>query len=194
MLPEELGAGRYSLFAGQQRPALLIACDIAPDGAILSCTPSMGAVRLRANLTYADCEAALDGAETPASPFIDQLRAGHDLAMARQACRLRQGAVIIERPELLITLEGDLNDPNLRVHLEPEPPLPRAHLLVAEQMIAANAALAAWAVARDIPLLFRTQDLTIPKEAEGLWSDPLDVGKSRPLSCPGRHGAYPQTP
>ena len=85
--------------------------------------------------------------------------------------------MIIERPELLITLEGDLNDPNLRVHLEPEPPLPRAHLLVAEQMIAANAALAAWAVARDIPLLFRTQDLTIPKEAEGLWSDPLDVAK-----------------
>ncbi|HIU17341.1 MAG TPA: RNB domain-containing ribonuclease [Candidatus Avidesulfovibrio excrementigallinarum] len=177
MLPEALGAGHYSLFCDKARPALLIACDIAPDGAILDCTPSVGSVRLRANLTYADCEAALDGAETPASPFLDQLRMGHELALARQACRLRQGAVIIERPELVITLEGDLADPGLRVHLEPEPPLPKAHLLVAEQMIAANAALAHWAVTRDIPLLFRTQDLNVPKEVEGLWSDPLDVAK-----------------
>ena len=177
MLPEELGAGRYSLFSGQERPALLIACDIAPDGSILTCTPSMGKVSLRANLTYTDCEAALNGTETPASPFIDQLRMGYDLAVARQACRLRQGAVIIERPELMITLEGDLDDPGLRVRLEPEPPLPKAHLLVAEQMIAANAALAGWAVSQDIPLLFRTQDLAVPKEVEGLWSDPLDVAK-----------------
>ena len=177
MLPEALGAGHYSLFAGQTRPALLIACDIAPDGDLIACTPSVGHVCLRANLTYTDCEAALDGATTPASPFIDQLRMGHELALARQACRLRQGAVIIERPELLISLEGDVNAPGLRVRLEPEPPLPKAHLLVAEQMIAANAALAQWAMTHDLPLLFRTQDLNVPKEVEGLWSDPLDVAK-----------------
>ncbi len=177
MLPESLGNGCYSLFAGETRPALLVQCAISAEGQVLSCTPSVGHVRLAANLSYEQCEAALDGESNEASPFIEQLQLGAELSVARQAQRIEAGAVIINRPELGIVLEGDLNSHELSVKLVSETPSVRAHLLVAEQMIVANAGLAAWADAQNASLLFRTQDVSVPKEAAGIWTEPLDIAR-----------------
>jgi len=175
MLPEEIGAGAFSLFTGEERPALTVTCEISAGGDIVSCEPAPARVCLRANLNYADCEVALDGADNAAAPYLAQLRAALAMAEVRQACRVRNGAVIIERPELDIRLLGELTDRSLRVSLEQESPIPRAHLLVAEEMIIANAGLARWAHARGMALLFRTQDVKTEEGLAGIWTDPVDI-------------------
>lgn len=198
MLPEELGINAYSLLVDQPRPALLIRCEVGPDGAILGCVPSLARVRLAANLSYSACQQLLapsvedaavpaDAALSASSPaaelaamphmdqITDQLRMGLELARIRQALRLRQGAVIIERPEIHLVLEGEGR--NVQVQLEVEDLDAEAHLLVSEQMILANAALAQWGAEQGVPLLHRTQDVAIPKEFAGVWKAPEDIAR-----------------
>ena len=67
-----------------------------------ACEPRVGYARLAANLCYEDCETALDGGESPASPYLEQLRQALELARAHQERRIEKGAVIIERPDITI--------------------------------------------------------------------------------------------
>ena len=76
------------------------------DGLVAACEPRVGYARLVANLCYEDCETALDGGESPASPYLEQLRQALELARAHQERRIEKGAVIIERPDITINLEG----------------------------------------------------------------------------------------
>ncbi len=200
MLPERLGIDGYSLTENTWRPALLVRCTVSADGAILSCDPSFAFCQVAANLHYEACEAVLnqEGDILPtlqesvqkAKQFEHELQLAFALATARQACRLRQGAVIIERPETEFTLEGQGQD--ITVHAEPEPVVPMAHLLVSEQMIVANTALAHWAVEREIPLLFRTQDVAVPKEYTGLWSNPEDIARVVKTLAPAKLETTPR--
>lgn len=175
MLPECLGIQAYSLLAGQVRPALFIHCLVKSDGTVQSCEPQYGMVKLHENLCYEDCEAALNGEITPASPYRTQLEQALALATTHQALRIREGAVIIERPELQLTLEGE--GENIKVTLEEETSAPKAHLLVSELMVLTNAALARWGKEHGIPLLHRTQNVALPKEFAGIWTDPLGIAK-----------------
>ncbi|MFQ8888594.1 MAG: RNB domain-containing ribonuclease [Bilophila wadsworthia] len=143
MLPEALGTGAYSLLAQKTRPSLLIECTVGADGLVAACEPRVGYARLAANLCYEDCETALDGGESPASPYLEQLRQALELARAHQERRIEKGAVIIERPDITINLEGA--GENITVSLDEDPLAPKAHLLVSELMVLTNAALAAWA-------------------------------------------------
>ena len=175
MLPETLGTEAYSLLAGRTRPSMLVECVVGADGLVVSCRPRLGFARLAANLCYEDCEAALEGGESPASPYLEQLRQALALAELHQQRRIENGAVIIERPDLNITLEGTGED--VTVSLSEDAPAPKAHLLVSELMVLTNAALAAWAKEHGVALLHRTQDVAIPKEFAGIWKAPLDVAR-----------------
>lgn len=178
MLPEILGTDGYSLRAGKTRPAFLVTCEIRPDGEVMHCAPSQGSVRVAANLTYEQCEAVLDGCaapDNPALPFADLLHQATGLATAYRSLRLRNGAVIIERPDLQLLLEG--HGEETRVLLEVDDTAPAAHRLVSELMVLANAGLAAWAAEHAVPLLHRTQDVTIPPEYGGVWTQPQDIAK-----------------
>lgn len=175
MLPEALGTGAYSLLAGQTRPSLLVECAIGEDGLVSACEPRLGYAKLAANLCYEDCEAALDGGENAASPYLEQLRQALALAEAHQRRRIEKGAVIIERPDQVIRLEGE--GENVAVFLEEDAPAPKAHLLVSELMVLTNAALARWAAEHGVALLHRTQDVALPKEYAGIWKTPVDVAR-----------------
>ena len=175
MLPEALGTGAYSLLAGKTRPSLLVDCAIGEDGLVTACAPRLGYAKLAANLCYEDCEAALDGGENAASPYLEQLRQALALAEAHQQRRIEKGAVIIERPDQIIRLEGE--GENVTVFLEEDAPAPKAHLLVSELMVLTNAALAAWAAEHGVALLHRTQDVALPKEYAGIWKAPVDVAR-----------------
>lgn len=175
MLPEALGTGAYSLLAGKTRPSLLIDCAVGGDGIVTACEPRLGYAKLAANLCYEDCEAALDGGDNAASPYLEQLRQALALAEAHQQRRIEKGAVIIERPDQIIRLEGEGD--NVTVFLEEDAPAPKAHLLVSELMVLTNAALAAWAAEHGVALLHRTQDVTLPKEYAGIWKTPVDVAR-----------------
>lgn len=175
MLPEALGTDGYSLIAGKTRPAMLVRCTISAEGEVTSCDLSRGKVRLAANLCYEDCEAALDGAENAASPYREQLMQALALATLHQEKRIRNGAVIIERPDQNIRLEGE--GEAVRVVLEDDVPAPRAHLLVSELMVLTNGVLPRWAQKNGITLLHRTQDVAIPKDFAGIWKTPLDIAR-----------------
>ena len=175
MLPEALGTGAYSLLAQKTRPSLLIECTVGADGLVAACEPRVGYARLAANLCYEDCETALDGGESPASPYLEQLRQALELARAHQERRIEKGAVIIERPDITINLEGA--GESITVSLDEDPLAPKAHLLVSELMVLTNAALAAWAKEHGVTLLHRTQDVAIPKEFSGIWQTPLEIAR-----------------
>ncbi len=170
MLPELLGTDALSLVESRVRPALCIVCDVDSDGQVLNCSPSIAWVKLRANLCYEDCEAVLNGKqENCASNYAKQLKLGYSLATLRQQNRIANGAVIMDRPDNKIRLEGE--DAEIKVFIEELGPSTKAQMLVAEMMILASFAIAKWGQERNIPLLYRTQDVAIPREYAGVWSE-----------------------
>jgi exoribonuclease-2 len=178
MMPEALGEGAFSLFEGQKRPSLVVSAHIGPDGALGEGRFRTAAVTLAKNLTYPDCEAVIEGrAEdgNPASVWAEQLSLAAEMSRVRLDYRVEQGAVIIERPDLDFDLEGE--GANVKVSIRETEAAPSAMLLVAELMIVANAVLADWAVKNDVALLFRTQDVAVPREYAGVWRSAPDIAR-----------------
>lgn len=181
MMPEALGTDAFSLLAGQDRPAFCVRTRISAAGEILSCEPWAARVRLAANLTYDDTQAVLDAlaageapqADNPAAPWATMLACGNDFARVWQKARIARGAVIMDRPEPSIVLEGE--GAQTRVSIEPGHETPDSQPLVAEMMILASAAVAQWAAEREIPMLHRTQDVALPREYAGVWKEPQDM-------------------
>lgn len=96
--------------------------------------------------------------------------------------RIQNGAVIIERDEYSVTLEGE--GQHTKVHIDLIPPSPKAQLLVSEFMIIANAIAAEYAAANGFSLFFRTQNIGMPKEMAGIWRRPEEIAKVARLLSP----------
>lgn len=175
MLPESLAAAAYSLFENEDRPALYLETVLDKDGGLLEFKPGLARVRLAANLRYDEVQAALDGEENRAKAFLPQLKAAHELALKREEARIEAGAVIMQRPEPHISLEGEGNDIKVDVTLEKQ--YPDSQRLVAEMMVMASSAAADWAHERSLPLIHRTQNVTIPREYAGVWSEAADLAR-----------------
>ncbi len=179
MLPEILGTDQLSLCAEQVRPSLCIVIDVDDQGNIVQCAPSVQWVQLAANLTYEACEAVLEAndatAAQSAAPYQEQIVLGEMLSILRQKTRIATGAVVMDRPDNKVVLEGEAAD--VHVSIEESLPTPRAQLLVSEMMVLAGTAMAHWAKDRDIPLLYRTQDVAVPKEYAGIWTKPHDMAR-----------------
>ncbi len=182
MLPEVLGTDMLSLRAGEVRPSLCIQCEVDSTGAILSCEPSVQWIKLAANLTYEGCEEVLTASDSDsalpnndAAAFAEQFRLGEELSVLRQQARIATGAVVMDRPDNKIVLDGEGYE--TRVSIEELPHSPRAQLLVSEMMVLASTAMALWAKEREIPLLYRTQDVAIPKEYAGIWTEPHHMAR-----------------
>ncbi|GFK94806.1 Ribonuclease R [Fundidesulfovibrio magnetotacticus] len=189
MLPEALGCGLYSLKAGEDRPALLLDWELDPQGGARSFTPSLGWVRVAANLTYEDVEAALARGDAP-----PEAAAARDLAALLRGARVERGAVVIDRPEPRIELSGHPGPAH--VEIGPGKDYPEAQLAVSELMILANASMAAWAGERGVALFHRVQDVTLPAGYAGVWTDPVDMHRVVKQLCgaslearPGRHAS-----
>ena len=180
MLPEVLGTAAYSLLAGTPRPALCVEIPVDAQGRYGSCRTYLARVRLAANLTYRDSQAVLNAQsegvalpDNPAAAHAGQLSVGLELARKRQNTRIEDGAVVMDRPDPVISLEGEGAD--VRVHVGPDYCAPDAQMLVAEMMILASAAVAHWARERGMAMLHRVQDVVLPREYAGVWSTPQDM-------------------
>jgi exoribonuclease-2 len=171
MLPETLGTGLYSLLAGEVRPALIMEWEFSATDEILDFRMRKGFARLAENSTYAAVEELLSGPDAP-----DHLERGYRLAVALRRRRLESGAVIIERPEPDIILAGYPD--NVRVDMALCPCHAKAQLLVSELMILGNAAAAQFAVEHGAPMLFRTQDASLPPEIRGVHDDPASIQRA----------------
>lgn len=172
MLPEILGTDSYSLKAGEIRPAFCARIDMDENGACTNVQPFIAKVKLAANLRYAAVQDFINGsaADSETEKYGDMLALGHELALKRQALRIDDGAVIMLRQEPELELVSEGND--VRVDLKPEKPCRDAQRVVSEIMILAGASLADWAKERNIPLLHRTQSVTLPPEYAGIWEEP----------------------
>ncbi len=178
MLPNVLGTDALSLMSQMVRPALCIICDVDAQGQVVSCTPKIEWVKLAANLNYDDAQSVLDNediADNPASAYAKQLKLGLKLAHLRQQKRISDGAVIMDRPDNKVTLDG--SDADIKVCIEDCGPTSQAQMLVAEMMILASAAIAVWGKEQGIALLHRTQDVAIPREYAGIWQEPHQMAR-----------------
>ncbi|MCG8529485.1 MAG: ribonuclease catalytic domain-containing protein [Desulfovibrionales bacterium] len=177
MMPTTLGTDFFSLHQQVERPSLVFDIECSADGSLERCTPVPVWVKLAANLTYVDSEAVLNGGgdDTPAAQFAEQIRLGAELSDKLQEQRIANGAVIIERNDPKVVLSGE--GLQTKVEMVPADDTPRAMKLVSEMMILANSSIAAWAKEHGVTLLHRTQDVAVPKEYVGIWSQPHDIAR-----------------
>ncbi|MDL2210179.1 ribonuclease catalytic domain-containing protein [Desulfovibrio sp. OttesenSCG-928-O18] len=186
MMPRETALSLFSLRQGERRPATILEMTLSAEGECLSLTPRLSWVALAANLTLPGSQAILDGPAATvevtarqigaAAPYAAMLCDARDLAEKLQQRRIAAGAVITERPDPEVTVEYDETD-TATVSVCHAPDAPSAQNVVGEFMILANTALAEWAVKADIPLVFRTQDVALPKEFAGIWTEPEDIAR-----------------
>ncbi|SBW02689.1 Ribonuclease II [uncultured delta proteobacterium] len=184
MMPQELVIA-FSLLENERRPVGLLEMTLSAGGELLSLAPRLAWVTVAANLTLPGCQAVMDGPNatvpvtarqiTAAAPYAAMLGHGLELARILQERRVAAGAVITERPDPDVTLEHE--DGKTTVSVCHAPSTPSAQMVVGEFMILANNAWASWAAERGIPLIFRTQDVTLPKEFSGIWTEPEDIAR-----------------
>lgn len=208
MLPLELGLETYSLTAGKIRPALLNHFTINAEGEVTDLKLRLARIKVAANLTFEDCETLLEQTENtadpatscaaakdnsnPASPYASGLCLALRLAQKRQALRLAKGAVIIKRPEPRLVLTRQANSDQLVVSLKAENNFERSQLLVGEIMVLLNSSIADLAIEKNVPLIYRTQDVVVPKDYSGVWEAPQDIAKVVKVLPPAALAAKPR--
>lgn len=177
MIPPALCLDVFSLQAGKCKPALLVDMLLDAEGAVQEVTPRFEWIKISANLTHDATEKALNGEPDESTlPYLASLQHFLELANILQKRRIEAGAAITDRVDPKISLwQG--NDGKTQVHLSTGTPLPLCQLIVGEVMILANNKLAAWGAERGIPLIYRTQNVKLPKEFAGVWSKPEDISR-----------------
>jgi len=192
MMPEQFGTGLYSLIAGEDRPAMVADFRMGADGNLISVTPRLTWVNIKANTTYEDADAAIkDGAD-------ETMVLAHELAEKLIANRIEAGACVIRKPEPVVIVEGEGAESTVGIHLKEE--CPHSELVISEFMILANSGMAFWAKDNGVPLLHRTQDIALPQESAGIFTDPAEIMRAVKLllppvldTTPKRHAALAVT-
>ncbi|MCF8039915.1 MAG: RNB domain-containing ribonuclease [Desulfohalobiaceae bacterium] len=167
MLPEKLGTGFFSLHAGTSKPILLFTAELDQEGQLLDMEFRTTRTTVAANKTYDQAEQELEHGDNPV------LNQALELAGKLREQRIKNGAVIIEQEDPSIVLGA--RDDDFEVLLQAAETHPGAQLIVSELMILANQAVAEWAIAKDLPLIYRTQDIALPGDRAGVWQDPVDI-------------------
>lgn len=184
MMPESLGTGLFSLHAGESRPAMVADIEMNSCGEVRSVTPRLTWVKLKANTTYEAAETAI------AERSDEQMVMAHDLAQALIQKRIANGACIIRKPEPVVSVEGEGAHPEVNITLKESSP--RSELVVSEFMILANCAMALWARDNEVPLLHRCQDIALPADAAGIFTDPTEILQRVRLLMPATTEVHPK--
>jgi exoribonuclease-2 len=145
---------RFSLDAGEVRPALSLYLDVGPDGRIRGEHSRVELVPIAANLRH-DAIAQDFAAGGADQPFGSELSKLHALAQSLEAAR---GQAEVNRVDYNFTVEGDSSDDAAsRVRITPRLRGSPLDKLVAELMIHANARWGKWLADARVPGLYRTQ-------------------------------------
>lgn len=149
MLPRSISQEQSTLTAGAQRAAMLIDLSIDRSGGVLGTALSFGHVTVSRRLSYKDVPAiAQNKSDELHAPISDAIGIAKSLLQQRRA----RGSLAVFDPSrfLLTDEEGRLQFFDVSEMA--------GHLLVQEVMIAANAAVAAFAATNNIPFLFRSHE------------------------------------
>lgn len=170
-------AERGSLRAGERREALLLRLRVAGDGtlAVLHAGPAW--VRVRANLSFQDADAALAGPSPPG-----WLQEAFAATQRSERQRIERGAFLLYRDDV------DLRAPSFAVpRLEPAPQAAPARRVVSEAMVLAGVAAARLCGERRLAVPYRHQSFgRRPSLPPGLYHEPADVHSV--LRCMGAGG------
>ena len=173
MLPLE-AAQSLGLGLAEVSPALSFGLHLDASGAAVSLEVVPSSVRVT-RLTYEEAEARLDE---------ELLRNLYHLARKHRARRAERGAIPLDLPEVRIQADGD------QVTIRPVLPL-RSRQLVTGAMLMAGEAVANYAIERDIPLPFTTQDPPEteerPSDLAGMYGLRRQFRPSQQTGVPGSH-------
>ncbi|MDP9085557.1 MAG: ribonuclease R, partial [Pseudomonadota bacterium] len=155
MLPEELSADICSLKEGKERAALACHMVVGKDGSLKSWRFSRAKVRVVANLTYENAQAAINGAAGLVEPEIvdGALKPLWACWRALLAARNLRGPLELDLPERRVVLDekGRILSVAPRERLD-------AHRLVEDYMIAANVAAAKALEGKKAPVMYRIHE------------------------------------
>ena len=173
MLPPEvtqlLGLGLADI-----SPALSFGLDLTPAGEIAGIEIVPSWIRVT-RLTYDEVDLRL--AEEP-------FKCLYDLALRCEARRQMRGAITLTLPEIKLAVQDG------RVALRPLPPL-RSRSLVQEAMLMAGEAAARYALERDVPCPFATQDPPeageFPEGLAGMYARRRTLKRSQQTTVPAPH-------
>ena len=160
MFPECLATGPFSLRARQRTAAWSIWAELTPEGELGDHGITRSWVQPTYRLSYEDADDLIELAP-PEDRDLADLEA---LLGRRRACRVRNGALLMDLPE------GRIRCRDGEVTVEISEP-GRSRQMVAEAMILAGAVVARYAEVHDLALPFRSQlpaDLPPSSELEAL--------------------------
>lgn len=173
MLPSE-ATRRLGLGLADISPALSFSLDLTPDGAITGIEVVPSWIRVT-RLTYDEVERRL--AEEPFKRL-------YDLALRSEARRQARGAITITLPEVKLLVQDG------QVTIRPLPPL-RSRSLVQEAMLIAGEAAARYALERNVPLPFTTQEPPeageFPEGLAGMHARRRTLKRSQLTNVPAPH-------
>lgn len=165
MLPDALSGDLCSLHEGDTRPCLAVRMVLDSGGRKLSHRFVRGLMISHASLTYAQAQAAADGApdaqtEPLVQTVITPLFAAYRAAVLARNDRQPLHLDLPER-QIILSEEGKVTSVAFRERLD-------AHRLVEEFMILANVCAAETLEAKKQPFLYRVHEEPSPEKLEGL--------------------------
>lgn len=191
MLDPAVSEGARSLLAGQDRPALSVRFQVAPDGTVAGTAVELAHVRSHARLTYSAVESWLAGDPKPlrthagtqadaVEPVVaDALEAARRLGVERDARTTLE--TLFEQAELApAVVDGDMT-------LALAEPHAHAYRLIERVMVAANEAVGSWLVDCGMPALYRAHEGIDPGQRERLNAAAELAGASVP-ALDAEHG------
>ena len=178
MLPERLSTDLTSLNQGEDRLAVVIEMNVAPDGAVSTADVYLALVHNHAKLVYDSVGAWLEG-RAPIPPEIartpgleEQVRLHDEAAQRLLALRRRSGALDLESIEASpVVARGKVID--LKVTQRN-----RARDIIENFMVGANGAMARFLEAKRVPSIRRV--VRVPKKWSRIVQLAADIGETLP--------------
>jgi len=183
MLPHALSSGLCSLVPGEDRLTLAAFLTVDRRGALRGTRFGRAVIRSAHRLSYEEAQEALDGESTPATArdpgLREDLRALLEASRSFRRRRRARGSLDLDLPESRVVLdeEGVPVDVRRRERLD-------SHRLIEDLMIAANEAVANWAIEQGVPVLYRIHEEPDPEKLDALRLLAGEFGLSFPRRDP----------
>jgi exoribonuclease-2 len=149
MLPPQLTNRTGSLVAGERRVALSVLARITESATVLDWEVVPSVVRSQEALSYREADEAISNPNAPWHPVLVAL---NRIALSLGSKRVNAGAINIERPEMMVKVNG-----SGEVRVEVLPRYTPARMMVAEFMILCNWLLADFCRREGLPAAYRSQ-------------------------------------
>ncbi len=187
MLPPRIGCDLASLNHAVDRPSISVLARFSESGELRDYAVERGRLRVAQRFSYEDVDTRLGEPEAQSDDAMaEPLRCLSQLADSLRRQRLAAGALLFSRPEISVKVRDDRIS---IARIEPDTP---ARRLVSEFMILANRLVAEFALARDIPIIYRTQPAPAePVEPPAVY-DPVLFDRCVRKLRPTRFSTHPQ--